>query len=68
MLNPWTIVLTRKQNQSIKIGKDITITVLSMRGHSIKLGVSAPNHIEVHRQEIYQKIQANLGKDQLNNE
>lgn len=62
------LVLTRKQNQSIKIGKDITITVLSMRDHSIKLGVSAPNHVEVHRQEIYQKIQAKRGKDQSNDE
>lgn len=51
------LVLRRKQNESIKIGDDIEITVLAIEGEQIKLGIDAPKHIEIHRKEVYVSIQ-----------
>jgi carbon storage regulator len=51
------LVLTRRLNQSIKIGDDIEITVIEVRGDQVRLGVSAPRDVTVHRKEIYLQIQ-----------
>lgn len=50
------LVLTRKTNETIKIGEDIEVTVLSISGDQVKLGIKAPRDVEVHRQEIYEEI------------
>ena len=50
------LILTRKTGESLLVGDDVEITVLSVRGSQGKLGVNAPKDIAVHRQEIYQKI------------
>lgn len=52
------LILTRKIGESLLIGDDIEITVLSVRGGQVKLGVKAPKEISVHREEIYQRIKA----------
>lgn len=52
------LVLTRKTTQSIMIGDDIEVTVLSNDGVKVRLGIQAPTAIPVHRAEIYYKIQA----------
>jgi carbon storage regulator len=49
--------LTRRLNQSIKIGDDIEITVIEVRGDQVRIGVSAPRDVSVHRKEIYLQIQ-----------
>jgi carbon storage regulator len=51
------LVLTRKTGEAIKIGNDIEITVLSVKGDQIKLGINAPKHVEIHRKEVYLEIQ-----------
>lgn len=51
------LVLTRKTKESIKIGDDIEITVLSVNGDQVKIGINAPKNIEIHRTEIYNEIQ-----------
>ena len=51
------LILTRKVGESVLIGDDIFITVLSVRGNQVKLGVQAPKEVSVHREEIYQRIQ-----------
>ncbi|QGQ48141.1 carbon storage regulator CsrA [Metabacillus sediminilitoris] len=51
------LVLTRKLNEAIQIGDDIEITVLSVQGDQIKLGIKAPKEVEVHRKEVYLSIQ-----------
>lgn len=51
------LILTRKVGESVLIGDDISITVLSVRGNQVKLGVQAPKEVSVHREEIYQRIQ-----------
>ena len=51
------LVLTRRLNQSIKIGDDIEITVIEVRGDQVRLGVTAPRDVSVHRKEVYLQIQ-----------
>lgn len=52
------LILTRKIGEVLLVGDDVEITVLSIRGNQVKLGVNAPKEISVHRQEIYDKIKA----------
>lgn len=51
------LVLTRKLNEAIMIGEDIEITILSVEGEQIKLGINAPKNVDIHRKEIYLSIQ-----------
>jgi carbon storage regulator len=51
------LVLTRKANQSIMIGDDIEISVLSVMGEKVRLGIQAPRDIPVFRTEVYVEIQ-----------
>jgi carbon storage regulator len=63
------LVLTRKLQEAIKIGNDIEISVLSVEGDQVKLGISAPKNVEIHRKEVFLSIQeenniaANTSKD-----
>ena len=50
------LILTRKVGESVLTGNDISITILSVRGNQVKLGVEAPKEVSVHREEIYQRI------------
>lgn len=50
------LVLTRKTGESIRVGDEVQITVLSVQGQCVKIGVSAPKAMGVHRLEIYEKI------------
>lgn len=54
------LVLTRKEGESINIGNNITITVLGVSGKQVRIGTSAPKDVQVHREEITQRIQAGL--------
>ncbi len=56
------LVLTRKSNQSIMIGDDIEITVLSVMGEKVRIGIQAPREIPVFRQEVYVEIQEERGQ------
>ncbi len=51
------LVLTRKLNESIMIGHDVKVTIVDVRGDQVKLGISAPRQIAVHREEVYMEIQ-----------
>ncbi len=53
------LVLSRKKGESIIIQEDITITVLSVEGENIKLGISAPKEIDIFRKEVFEAIQQN---------
>lgn len=50
------LVLTRKNGESIKIGDDIEITIISSKNDQVKIGINAPKNVEVFRQEIYEQI------------
>ena len=51
------LILTRKLGETITIGDDIRITLIDIKGKSIRLGIEAPQNVTVHRQEIYLAIQ-----------
>ena len=52
------LVLTRKSNQSIMIGDDIEVSVLSIMGEKVRIGIQAPRDIPVFRKEVYLEIQS----------
>jgi carbon storage regulator len=51
------LILTRKVNESLLVGDDVKLTVLGIKGGQIRIGISAPRDVAVHRQEIYERIQ-----------
>ena len=51
------LVLTRKVNEGIHIGDDIFVRVVEVGRGTVRLGIDAPGHISIHRQEIYERIQ-----------
>jgi carbon storage regulator len=52
------LVLSRKDNESIVINNNITVTVVEIRGDKVRLGIVAPKDVPVHRQEVYDLIQS----------
>ena len=50
------LVLSRKAEESMYIGDDIKITVLDIRGWQVRIGITAPQDIKIHREEVYQRI------------
>jgi carbon storage regulator len=55
------LVLTRKSNQSIMIGDEIEVSVLSIMGEKVRIGIQAPRDIPVFRKEVYLEIQQEAG-------
>ncbi len=51
------LVLSRQRNESIIIGDDVEITIVDVRGDKVRLGITAPKTISVHRKEVYLAIQ-----------
>ena len=52
------MIMTRRMGETLMIGNDVTVTVLGVKGTQVRIGVSAPKGVAVHREEIYQRIQA----------
>jgi carbon storage regulator len=57
------LVLTRKSNQSIMIGDDVEVSVLSVMGDKVRIGIQAPQDVPVFRMEIYLEIHRKDGED-----
>lgn len=51
------LVLSRRKDESIVIDENITLTIVEIRGDKVRLGITAPREIPIHRQEVYQAIQ-----------
>ena len=52
------LILTRKVGEALKIGDEVTVTVMGVKGNQVKIGIDAPKDVAVHREEIYEKVQA----------
>jgi len=55
------LVLTRRVGEALMIGDDITITVLGVKGNQVRVGVTAPRDVAVHREEIFERIKDDSG-------
>jgi carbon storage regulator len=51
------LILTRRTGESLMVGDDVTVTVLGVKGNQVRMGISAPRQVAVHREEIFRKIQ-----------
>ena len=60
------LILTRRIGETIMIGDDVTVTVLGIKGGQVRLGIEAPREVQVHREEIYQRIKFDEAKGKGN--
>lgn len=51
------LILTRKIDETIRIGPNIRVKVLGIKGHQVRLGIAAPDNIGVHREEVFNRIE-----------
>jgi len=54
------LVLSRRFRESLKVGDDVKITILGIEGNTVRIGISAPRSVPVHRAEIYERIKSQL--------
>ena len=59
------LILTRRVGESVMIGRDIVVTVLGVKGVQVRLGVNAPKHIPIHREEVYERIKAETREEEI---
>jgi carbon storage regulator len=52
------LILTRRISETLMVGDEVEVTVLGVSGQQVRLGIKAPKEIAVHREEVYQRIQA----------
>lgn len=52
------LILTRRIGEVLRVGDDVSITVLGIKGNQVRIGIDAPKDVSVHREEIYQRIKS----------
>ena len=58
------LVLSRREQETLVIGDDVRVTVVSVRGDKVRLGVEAPDHVSIHRLEVYDAIREKLASSE----
>ena len=62
------LILTRKVGETLVIGDDITVTICAVKHSQVRVGIKAPAHIEIHREEIYERIQKERAAQKMEQE
>lgn len=62
------LILTRRVGERVKIGDDVTVTVLGVNGNQIRVGIEAPKNVAVHRKKIYERIKLEQQRDAIESE
>jgi carbon storage regulator len=58
------LILTRRIGENLKIGDNVTVSILQVRGNQVRIGIAAPKAVPVHREEVYERIKAeNISHD-----
>lgn len=61
------LILTRKVGETLMIGDEIEVTILSLKGNQVRIGVNAPKDVPVHREEIYDRIKREQAGNEVGN-
>lgn len=59
------LILTRRVGEKLIIGDDVIVTILSLKGNQIRVGIEAPREIKVHRQEVFDRIKKEQERETL---
>ena len=59
------LILTRRVGEKLIIGDDVIVTILSLKGNQIRVGIDAPREVKVHRQEVFDRIQKEKEREKL---
>ena len=62
------LILTRRVGESLRIGDDVSVTVLGIKGYQVRIGVNAPKSVSVHREEVYDRINDENSKNSEDSE
>lgn len=57
------LILTRRVGESVIVGENVAVTILSIKGQQVRVGVNAPKSVPVHRKEVYERMRANTSGD-----
>jgi carbon storage regulator len=55
--------LTRKTGESLRVGEEVIVTVMGVRGNQVRIGIDAPKDVQVYREEIYDRVQREKAED-----
>ena len=57
------LILTRRVGETLKIGADVDVTILGVKGNQVRVGINAPKNVAVHREEVFERIQRESAGD-----